>query len=422
MPSTPIQFITGAAGTGKTYTVRERLKADRKWAKVCATTGVAAANLDTVTLHSLLRVFRPDDFVMRRRQIARRLDELRVRNIVVDEISMLSAEMLDALVDFLDWYNDSGDPVGLVLTGDFAQLPCVEGKMAFLAGCWPRVEVQYLTKIWRQDHAQFLQALNQCRLGNGAAAAQLLKDICEWHPARDPAFPGLCLVATKKAADSFNSVNLERLAGEYLTAPVARWGTQLNDWKDVPDRVSLKVGCRVRIRANDTKTWHYVNGDTGVLVRVATDSKGEPRDWHVQLDRTGLTWPIASVWRYNDVNEEAPGCRLRRVCLGEDEYGELQFEDQPYIGSITYLPLEPGYASTTHSAQGLTLESVQVSLADLTNWITNNLNFGHNLAYVALSRAKDPAKLRIHGTPGEFAKRVRVHPQVRQWLQSIPEA
>lgn len=419
---TKISYITGPAGSGKSYQIRKSLEADQEkreernfegdlmfldpspaWGRLCATTGVAAMNLGTITLHSLLKIFKPDDFLLRRQKIARKLEDLNILNLVIDEISMLSAEMLDAIVDFLDWYNEARDnSVNLILTGDFAQLPPVEGRFAFQAKCWERVQVTKLTKIWRQDNPEFLQALGMARLGLGKECSRILSKLCEFVPKRESDYPGLCLVATKSEASSFNTSNLERLVGDYVTYSSSRWGDQLSEWKDIPDLTSLKQGCKVRIRANETQTWAYVNGDTGILTDPNSEFGPE-----VLLDRTSRSVNIQGVTRYNDVDQPIPGSTKSRWV------GKVQ---QHYVGSIDYLPLEAGYASTVHSCQGLTLDSAQVSLAGLSKWLFNKRHFGFNMAYVALSRVKTPEKLRIHGTPGELAEKIRLDSQVNGWI------
>lgn len=405
---TNIEFIAGPAGSGKSTLIRQRLNEQGpSYTKLCATTGVAAANLSTVTLHSLLKFFKLEDLTLRRKKVLHILECLNVKSITIDEVSMLSGKLLDAVVDVLDDYNEGcPDQIDLVLTGDFCQLPPVDLQdgFAFDAKCWPRVKVTKLEKVWRQNEPKFLEALNLARKGQGSLCTKLLKDICEFASSRDADFPGLCLVATKAEAHKFNTINLEKISTPYLTYQSSRWGQQLTDWKDIPDQVSLKLNCRVKIRSNETKTFSYVSGDTGILVNH--------QPCMVKLDRTGLLVIVKPIIRYNEVPEPTDTSKVMEFC--DPETGEIHRIH--YIGTINYMPVEPGYASTIHSAQGLTLDSAQISLIDLTSFLLNRRQFGQNLVYVALSRVRNPANLRIHGSPQELASKVRLHPRVNSWI------
>lgn len=408
--SIEITYITGAAGTGKTYLLRERMiELGPAYAKACATTGVAAMNLGTTTLHSLLKVFKPEDFKTRRNKIFHILDDLAVSHIIIDESSMLDMRMFEGLVELLDEYGD----IDLILAGDFAQLPPVDGCYIFQSKLWERVRIEKLEKIYRQDNEKFLLALKLARQGLGPAAAKLLKELCEFRPVREFSFPGICLVATKKEAFTFNNQNMAGLEGDLVPVSSQRWGKQLSEWKDIPDIVSFKTGCRVRIRANDTKDsrWSYVNGDTGRLEITGANSGAK---YNVLLDRTGEQVTVNQVIRFNDISEnEIDEDTPTKTRTYRDESGTDH--QQNYIGSVRFLPLEPGYASSTHSAQGLTLDSAQISLAGLNQFLFAR-GFGYNLAYVALSRLRSPERLRIHGSPQELGGKIKIDPRVNQWI------
>lgn len=146
--ATPVRcgFITGAAGTGKTYLVRERIAANPSEGVLSATTGIAAVNLNTVTINSLLRYFDTDSltnaFISGR--LTRRLAQLAksVSNLYVDEVSMMAAEQLDIIYQATQAANRqkgvqkvNPEGLGIVLTGDFAQLPPIKARWAFEAEC-----------------------------------------------------------------------------------------------------------------------------------------------------------------------------------------------------------------------------------------------------------------------------------------------
>lgn len=411
-----ITYITGPAGSGKSTLIRNQIAEKEKthqfgdpyWVKMCATTGVAAMNLNTVTLHSLLKFFNPADFrdPTKRRRFFRQLEELEAENLGIDEASMLGRSTFDPLVELLDEFGDTN----LILLGDFAQLPPVKDRYAFESPYWERVQVQKLDKVHRQDNPQFLEALKLARQGLGPPAAKLLSSLCDFHPIREYDYPGICLVPTRTEAQAVNSQNLEKLGGEWVKFSPIRWGRQMSDWKEVLDILSLKVGCRVRIRANDTPEFKYANGDTGKLVSC---EKGVPI---VLLDRTGETVTVTPAVRRNEITPEQVGDyepQDIRVKEWYDEDGTKHCTH--YIGSISFMPLEPGYASTVHSIQGLTLDSAQVSLQKLSSWLFNQ-GFGQNLAYVALSRVRTPERLRIVGTPNELGAKIKIDSKVNPWI------
>lgn len=142
-------FVTGAAGTGKTYQVRERIRNDPREGVLCATTGIAGVNLGTVTINSLLRYFDTESlinaFVSGR--LVTRLARLATsaRNLYVDEVSMMPAEQLDTLYQAVREANQrksvlkskNPDGLGIVLVGDLCQLPPIKARWIFEADCWP---------------------------------------------------------------------------------------------------------------------------------------------------------------------------------------------------------------------------------------------------------------------------------------------
>src|SRR5205823_2170218 len=100
-----------------------------------------------------------------------------------DEISMMPKEQLDLIVRAADEINESGEhTLGLVLTGDFCQLPPVNADFCFKAECWPKFvrNITRLTKVWRQGDERFLEAINAVRSGDGLKGAALLKGMVEF--------------------------------------------------------------------------------------------------------------------------------------------------------------------------------------------------------------------------------------------------
>jgi hypothetical protein len=167
----PCEFITGEAGTGKSYLVQERVAADPKYGALCATTGVAAVNTGSITINSLLRYGMDyhallDAYMTER--LHRRLWQLdqTYQRIILDEAPMYSGRALDILYKALC---ERKLNLGLTLVGDFAQLPPINEPWIFQAKCWGRfaANTTRLTKNWRQEGGNFLTALNAIRVGDG---------------------------------------------------------------------------------------------------------------------------------------------------------------------------------------------------------------------------------------------------------------
>src|ERR1700690_3425616 len=137
----PTEYLCGSAGTGKTFELRRRIAEDENYGILCATTGVAAMNLGAITLNSILGYFDTESlqesfFNGWLNKKIKDLAEAGYANIIIDEISMLDAKQLDIIYQAAKMVNEirmmNGDrPIGIVLTGDFAQLSPIKAKWAF---------------------------------------------------------------------------------------------------------------------------------------------------------------------------------------------------------------------------------------------------------------------------------------------------
>jgi hypothetical protein len=113
---------------------------------------------------------------------------------------MVDGTQLDYIVRAMKQANGFRDvkrPLGLILVGDFAQLPPIKAKWAFEAECWPLFDCNTtrLTKMWRQDHPEFLMALNALRRGDGGEAARTLTEAgVQWHTSLEMEFDGTTIV------------------------------------------------------------------------------------------------------------------------------------------------------------------------------------------------------------------------------------
>lgn len=425
-------FLTGEAGTGKSTVVQHARKQRPGTYEVTATTGVAAMNANGITINSFLGYGTNQElgYLHSSGRLIWRLKEAceRIQFLVLDEVSMMHASALDMLVDGIRRLNDEGRevldfftneyirmPLRLVVVGDFAQLPPVAPgatitPWAFNAQCWKDFEIQKLTKVHRQANPAFRDAIQAARIGNGAKCVRLLQECgVRFQPYLQDGM--ITLFSTNNEVTAWNMEKFTRLMGQggHATArefPTIRWGKQRTEWsKEIPDTITLCEGCRVRITANDTIGWRYVNGDQGVITDVA------PNLIRVKLDRTGNVTELRRGRRFNDIESEK--VRAIREAGETVLYREIYHADGskmeiPYIGSVNYLPVKYGWASTVHSVQGLSLESLQVSPG-------HKFFASPNLAYVALSRARNPEGLVIHGTPEQLSKKIVVDKEALKW-------
>lgn len=411
-------FLTGAAGTGKTYRVRERIRNDPSEGILCATTGIAGVNLGTVTINSLLRYFDTDSminaFVSGR--LVTRLGKLAqsARNLYIDEVSMMAAEQLDTLYQAVRETNQRKgvqkarpEGLGIVLTGDFAQLPPIKARWAFEADCWPEFEagVEKLEKNWRQGDETFLAAINHLRAGRGAEGAEALRGTTtEFSSALDLHFPGTTIMAKNDEVDRFNWQALQRVRGERFSVNSHRWHVSRppGEWAHIPQRIELKIGAYVMILANDTKEFSYANGDCGLI--VGRDKSAI----QVRLARNDAVVDVGLVTRkVHTVDPDECGRIAPTPTWGQPHFDEQV--ERYVIGAVEYLPLRLAYASTVHKSQGLTLDRVQL---DLRNFFFSS----PAMTYVSVSRCRTPEGLRIVGDERLLASRCKIDPRVERWI------
>lgn len=368
-------FLTGRAGTGKTTVTRAILRRLGAKAAVLAPTGVAAMNAGGQTLHSFFRLpprlITPGD--IRRLRNARAVRAL--TTLVIDEISMVRSDLMQAVDFSLRLNRDSAEPFGgvrLILVGDLAQLPPIaqgeEGAFleehfggpfffhapAFRDAGFTMVE---LYKVHRQADPDFIEVLNAVREGELTPdLADRLNDRVTGRSGLEASTTHVVLTATNQAASSINQARLDGLVGE----PRGFSGTVEGEFDPrlfpTEDPLILKPGARVMMIRNDPGG-RYVNGSIGEVAGFASDG--------VKVHVNGETVTIEKVkWE-----------RMRYAADGSS--GKLKRET---VGSYAQYPLRLAWAMTIHKSQGLTLDKVFLD-------VSRRL-FAHGQAYVALSRAR----------------------------------
>ena len=430
----PCRFITGIAGSGKTYSVKLDIDEDASKGMLCATTGIAAVNLGSITLHSALGLTPDtieDDYQTGR--LSRRLHDIgrRHRNLIIDECSMLGGkELLDIIylaTKGANQYTDMKDrPMGITLVGDFCQLPPINASWCFEADYWPNFEsnMTKLTKNWRQGDGKFLDTLNLLRGGDGSSAARMLPSAgVEFARNADPNFDGTTIVGTNDEVDRYNNIHFVKLAGPRIEYVAYRTGKQRSEWlKNIPDKLSMKTNALVMVLSNDTAKdpltkeplFRWVNGDLGhiveadaasVVVKLIRTGKDETIGY-VERENTSRTTP--SFWTnvYNDDDIET--AKRSGVPLSDGSYWDRE-KRVWVLGRIRYMPLRLAWATTVHKSQGLTLDRCQI---DLRHAFVGK----PAMAYVSASRCRTAQGLRFIGTPELLARRCSIDDKVKRWL------
>lgn len=468
-PNYNCEFLTGGAGTGKTYTLKERIKKDKRSIKLCATTGIAAINLSgagkneaITTVNSLLGYFDEnsleDNYASGRLHKALRGVSGTHRAIGIDECSMMSAITFDWIAKAIYDVNESEQVqkkggLGLILTGDFCQLPPINGEYAFTARRWKWFEqhITKLTKIYRQTDPSFITALNAARCGDGKLCAEILADHkhVKFIDSLIGRFKGTTIFSTNAAVDKLNEVRLEKLIRDgkrTFKIKSFRWGKQRSEWKGIPDELELVEQAKVMILSNmkgEQGDLLYGNGDVGEIVGYSESSC----EVGVQLNRNKEFVEIRRVTRQETVRKiegieppeyitstsafleylEDKGKPTKDKAYVKQEYvlylqdltkkhrkgkAEIYFdfeEGKWVIGEIMYMPLRLAYGATVHKTQGLTLDCVQVDMS--------NKFFGNpSMAYVALSRVRKAQGLIIVGSPRLLEERINIYREILPWI------
>ena len=381
-------FLTGPAGTGKTYQLREWMTRHPK-AAITASTGVAALNAGGATVHRwsgmLIGPAPGQDFGHYFRQLARdrrfgiRAAFNRVRNaerLVIDEISMLPGRLLDYLDFHCRSIRHDDRPFGgiqVISTGDGLQLPPVrtnprlEYDWFFDAEAWGNAGfcTVELTTIRRQDDREFAEALCRFRVGEiDRRVADLLRPRVTLFPDRNLTR----LLTHNVSVDKWNNLCLAELPGveRIYQAETSGPSSQVDFLTKnllTPATLRLKVGARVMFTVNRPDDG-FVNGQTGVVANLGWSE--------IEVETHGERISVEPfTWSY-DPNDRTSG-------------------------TFRQFPLRLAYALTIHKAQGLTLDSAFIDIRAARE---------PGQGYVALSRVRSLAGLHLKDWPrGVFVSR-----------------
>ncbi|KAG4300737.1 hypothetical protein PCK1_003166 [Pneumocystis canis] len=287
-------FFTGSAGTGKSILLREIIASLRKkYAKepgrvaITASTGLAACNIGGVTLHSYAGIGLGrdsfEDLCRKIRKNKKCLSRwLRTKVLIIDEISMVDAELFDKLENIARKLRNNENPFGgiqVIVTGDFFQLPPVSdqgraAKFAFEAKKWKDVisHTITLTHVFRQKDQDFVEMLNELRLGH--LSHNSIKKFCsldrelEFDDGLEPTE----LFPTRSEVDKANATRMRSLSGVMRTFEALDSGTVVDKTQRdkllsncmAPARIDLKEGAQVMLIKNFDD--QLVNGSLGKVI------------------------------------------------------------------------------------------------------------------------------------------------------------
>ncbi|MCI6093457.1 DEAD/DEAH box helicase [bacterium] len=419
-------FITGGAGTGKSYLLRAivySLRSSGKNVIVCAPTGIAAANVGGMTIHTTFN-FNSNALISpkRKKSIQRVTNPVKGADvIIIDEISMCRLDVFEAVISSITKAEAvSGIHKQIIVMGDFYQLPpVIDGGQfdrqiltdyygsslghgyAFQSSAWNDCHFLpvVLTQIVRQSDPTFAYNLNLLRIGNTRCIPYFNTHS---SPLEIPDAVGV--YAFNANVKDVNEQCLAALPGqEYENHTVLYGSITESDLRVLPEPLKLKIGARVMMTANDlpdpynrfvssVNTRQYYNGTVGTVTQIVPDSKGQIS--YVQVDTGTARFHVYPedfqlfAYHYDDVQKT-----LSRVNVG----GYRQF------------PMKLAYAVTMHKGQGQTVDAANVAP------YCNN----PGQCYVALSRVRDISKMHLLQPLEPYM--ISVDPVVRDFYTNLKD-
>jgi hypothetical protein len=426
-------FLTGKAGTGKTTFLKYICQNSFKKMAVTAPTGVAAINAGGTTLHSFFQLpFGPylpnpqpyfstpssgtiacsDPHSLLRnirlngakRELLKELELL-----IIDEISMVRADTLDAIDTILRHFRGQPSlPFGglqLLFIGDLFQLPPVvpDGEWELLRGYYSspfffdaKVIAQSppacleLKKIYRQNEARFIHLLNAIR-GNHPTEDDLATLADHYQPDFNPPKSEnfITLTSHNAKADQINRQELDKLPGRTHLYNAAVTGEFSDKAYPAESTLSLKEGAQIMMIKNDKgETRRFYNGKIGMIERLSADRitisfPDEPDELTLEKE----------IWRNIRYNYDRDKDRVE-----EEE-----------LGSFSQYPIRLAWAITIHKSQGLTFKKAVIDAGD---------SFAPGQVYVALSRLTSLSGLVLRSRITPWS--IRTDPRVAEFMENNP--
>lgn len=373
-------FLTGNAGTGKSTLIREFIEKHPNECVVLAPTGIAAVNIGGETIHKFFHLpartvsYSSIKYLDDRNPIdwEKKRIILAAKYLIIDEISMVRADLMDAISWFFkkNFNNETFAHLKVIMIGDINQLPPViaseeekemlsqryKSEYFFDARCWSEVTFTkiVLTKIWRQSDPVFIKLLGDIK-NNCLSDMDLyqLNKTCCTDIELDPSM-GIMLCATNKTADMINAEMISMIKGEVVELNgLVKGGFDTKNCTVEPV-IHLKIGCQIMTMRNGLG---YYNGSRGTFV--------------------GRTISGELIIDINGEQIEVPLHEFKSIKYTYDK--DRDTIQALETGKFIQYPVKVAYAMTIHKSQGLTFDKIIIDLGE-------RGAFAHGQVYVALSR------------------------------------
>ena len=375
--------LLSAAGTGKTYVVRkiiEHIKLNDGNVGVTSSTGTSAITLGGRTLHSFLSIGLAKKsamqlvFSLKNKNFCKYKSLQTLNTLIIDEISMISAELFDKISEFMSIIRHCKLPFGgvqLILSGDMCQLPPVNGDYCFKSNAWKQLDIKVLefNTLVRQvgDHA-FQTILNEARFGNISD-----ESISKLRSLNKTTFGEITPTILFSKNIDVDGINMNEYEKQRVKPDVEErsyntiyskhehskmWGEVLK----IPDILTLCTGVQVMLTVNLNVEEGLCNGSRGMVTELRDEGP-------VVLFKNG-DQIIIEPWMYRDDNE----------------YDNIKTDINKKLW-VSAIPLKLAYAITIHKCQSATLDAVVVSLGPSI--------FEYGQAYTALSRVRDMNSIKV---------------------------
>jgi ATP-dependent exoDNAse (exonuclease V) alpha subunit len=372
-------FLTGSAGTGKTYVLNQfiqHLKDAKVEVAVTASTGIAATHLKGSTIHSWSGIgvkmqMQPKELINLKKKKKLREKFFKTKVLIIDEISMLHKHQLNSINKILGYCMDSYEAFGgiqIILCGDFFQLPPIgqygeksRDKFSFMSNAWQdaNFNICYLTEQFRQNDSPLNDILAEIRKGHVTSESR-----SSLISASDTIFESgiepTKLYTHNEDVDLINNTHLADLPGisRFFRAKTSGDKGLIDILKKsvmAQNSMPLRIGAKVMfVKNNPTKG--YINGTLGEIV-----------EW----SQLGL--PVVKT-----LDNE-------KVVASPEEWS-IDDERGKSLASYKQVPLRLAWAITVHKSQGMTLDAAELDLSR---------TFEPGQGYVALSRLRDLKRLRL---------------------------
>ena len=379
-------FITGRAGTGKSTLLNLLKNTTRKNKAVVAPTGIAALNVGGQTIHSFFkippRMINPHELTKRKNHYFYKKLQL----LIIDEISMVRADVIDCIDIFLRNNREDPRPFGgvqLVVFGDLFQLPPVvssqferkvlkekyESPYFFSAEVFQEIELQMieLHQVFRQKERRFVQLLDNIR--TRALDYEVMEEInARYVEEEEEDMLAITLCSTNASVKSINTQRLKELSSSPYEFAAKLTGSFNPNFCPAEQFLWFKIDAQVMFVRNDPQG-QFVNGTLGRISEIDSDK---------------IIVQILDAGSFKSITVERMEWEMIQYQLDEKDPSKYSTK---IVGTCTQFPLKLAWAITIHKSQGKTFENIVIDLG--------RGAFDYGQTYVALSRCKTLEGIRL---------------------------